>query len=65
MPLSGNRLVCVALPALRILMDYPIIDSIRIELSILYFKGFLIESSIKLCKYVPEDCFYLGKQYRR
>ena len=50
---------------LFILMDYPIhIDTISMELSILYFKGSHVKISIKCCMSVPEDCFYLGKQCR-
>ena len=42
-------------------MDYAIhIDTIRIELSILYFKGLLGKFSIKLCIICPEGCFILA-----
>ena len=39
-------------------MDYPIhIDTIKMELSILYLKGFQVKFSIKCRIFVPEDCF--------
>ena len=42
-------------------MDYPLhINTIRMELSILYFnmfKGLQVKISIKRCNFVPEDCF--------
>ena len=48
--------------ALCILLDYPIhIDTISMELSILYFKGLSVKISIKYLS-VPEDCFYHTKQ---
>ena len=48
--------------ALCNLMDYPIhIDTISMELSILYFKGLPVKISIKYLS-VPEDFFYHGKQ---
>ena len=35
------------------------IDTISMELSILYLKGLPVKiTSIKLCIYVPEDCFF-------
>ena len=46
-------------------MDYPMnIDTISIELSILYFKGLPVKTSIKWCIAVPKDCFHLNKQCR-
>ena len=40
-------------------MDYPIhIDTISMELSVLYFKVLLVKISIKWCISVPEDCLY-------
>ena len=43
---------------LFLLMDYTIlIDTIRMELSILYFKGLSVKSSIKWCISVHEDWF--------
>ena len=45
--------------------EFPIhIDTIRIELSTLYFKGSYVEISIKLCISVPDDSFNLSKQCR-
>ena len=44
-------------------MDYPIhIDTISMELSIIYFKGLSDNNSIKSCISAPEDCFYSSKQ---
>ena len=49
---------------LFILMDYSVhIDTISMELSILYFKGFQVKVSIKNIS-DNEDCFYLSKQCR-
>ena len=42
-------------------MDYPIhIDTIRMELSLFYFKELQVKISIKSCISVPEDCFILA-----
>ena len=42
-----------------ILMDYSIhIHTIIKEWSIMHFKGLPVKLSIKLCIYVPEDCFF-------
>ena len=42
-------------------MNYPIlINTISMELSILYLKGLAVSSSIKLSSSVPEDYFYLA-----
>ena len=46
---------------LVILMDFSIqINTIRMGLSIIYFKGSQVERS--KCTSVPEDCIYLSKQ---
>ena len=45
------------------MQEYPIhidIDTISMELSILYFKGSTVKHSIKLCSPVPEYCFMLA-----
>ena len=43
------------------IMDYHIhIDTISMELSILYFKGLLVLISLKRCISVTEDCFILA-----
>ena len=45
---------------LCILMDFPIqINTIRMGLSIIYFKGSQVEISKELCTLVREDCIYL------
>ena len=47
--------------SLFILMDYAIhINTINMELSILYSKGLLVKISIKWCISVPEDLFILA-----
>ena len=44
---------------LFILMDFPIqINTIRMELSIIYFKGSHVEISKYLCTDIPDDCIF-------
>ena len=54
---------CCGIPwavTLVILMDYPIhIDTISMELSILYFKGLPVKMSITWCNSVHEDCVFI------
>ena len=46
-------------------MDFPIhIDTIRIELSIVYLKESQVDSSKLVCISVPEGCFNLSNQCR-
>ena len=43
-------------------MDCPIhINTLSMELSILYFKGLQVKISMKWGISVPEDCFFLSK----
>ena len=46
-------------------MDFPIyIDTIRMELPIVYFNGSQVDITKSWCVFVPEDCFSLSKQCR-
>ena len=40
-------------------LSHTYMDTIGMELSILYFKGLPVKISIRLCISVPQDCFYL------